>query len=121
MFNKVGRWIARFLKSFCSPKPPYYCSHVYRVKPPVRIIILGRACELGELPCCPDCAEKYLNEFSVICAVCDTPIFPGTPIADSGQREKKYVHNTEECSLPGAYLGIWGEGKLTHFSELENI
>ncbi|MEK7114882.1 MAG: hypothetical protein AAB847_00785 [Patescibacteria group bacterium] len=117
MFRGTCQLVRRL---FCvEPKPPYYCNHNHRATPPIKLIILGKECELGELPCCPDCAQRYLNQTSVLCAVCDIPIFPGASVAASGLAEKQYVHNTMDCSMPGAYLGIWGEGELIHFSELQ--
>lgn len=49
------------------------------------------------------------------CDRCGRLIYPGTTVADSGRRDRggrPYVHNTFDCSLPGAFVGTWGKGEL---------
>jgi len=79
-----------------------------------RIPVLGVFCEVEESPLCSVCAQQYLNTFSILCASCRKPIFPGTPVGQHRHAAShSYAHLTSPCCDSSAvYCGEWGEGCL---------
>lgn len=75
----------------------------------------------GQLTC-PECSIKELREITIRCALCGLPILPGDGVSiyDIGGRDiradiafKVGEHqvlgcNGMDCSIPGAYAGLWG-------------
>lgn len=94
------------------------CTH-RPVQGPFKIKILGatRAFTCPEI--CPSCLEAYLSKVSTLCAGCNGPILPGTPVAAAWiGAEHPYTHVNHECGEPAFYCGMWGEGQLMGLKDL---
>ncbi|HYF10338.1 MAG TPA: hypothetical protein VD967_01905 [Candidatus Paceibacterota bacterium] len=115
IFQLIGQFLREIMgeDTTTSAVTAYFnCDHP-GFKERIRVTVLGVACELIRSPECVSCAEKYLNEFSVLCHTCRRPIFPGEPVADAGVGSPpQFAHTRFQCSDAAGYCGHWGEGKL---------
>lgn len=84
------------------------------------IEVLGVSKRMRNTPLCEGCSKIFLNAFSVLCAQCKTPIFPGEPVGQSWVgAETPVTHMYWDCTATGAlYCGKWGEGRLITLGEL---
>ncbi len=87
-----------------------------------KVTVLGVECQLEKSLMCPVCTERYLNEFSTLCASCERPIFPGTPVGKAGWEgaTHPFIHLTKGCcDTMALYCGRWGGGNLITLHELD--
>ena len=97
----------------------FVCTHK-KTEDKIMVVVLGVECEFEESPMCPVCAEQYLNKFSTLCASCERPIFPGTPVGQAWEgAPHPYTHLRPGCCETGAlYCGKWDDGRLITLHEL---
>lgn len=101
------------------PSEKFVCEHGATERN-LKVTVLGVECEFPRSPMCPSCTGEYLNKFSTLCASCERPILPGTPV---GQAWNGAPHPCthlafECCDSGGLYCGRWGEGRLITLHEL---
>jgi hypothetical protein len=102
-----------------SPTEKFTCTHG-KTRHNLKVTVLGVECEFSNSPMCSSCTEQYLNRFSTLCASCERPIFPGTPVGQAWSgAPRPFTHLTSECCESGAlYCGRWDEGHLITLHEL---
>lgn len=102
-----------------SSSEKFVCTHG-KTKRSLKVTVLGVECEFKGSPMCPPCTEQYLNRFSVLCASCKRPIFPGEPVGQAWHdAPHPFTHLTLGCCDSGGfYCGRWGEGRLLTLHEL---
>ena len=126
LFQRMAEWLRR--RSYrpakqddgASPIEKSACAHG-KTDHPLVVTVLGIKCELERSPMCPACTEQYFNKFSILCASCHQPIFPGTPVGVAWVgAPHPFTHLTFDCCESGGlFCGRWGEGRLLTLHEID--
>lgn len=85
------------------------CVAQLKITSPTKLTIRGVEYTFTGSKYCPECTRAYHEQFATMCAECGGPILVSEPVADAGNLDGSLVHNTMECSVPGAFCGHWGE------------
>lgn len=97
------------------------CTH-YPERKDFTIKVLGADCTFESAAICASCLERYLNQYSTLCAHCERPIFPGEPVEGSWiDAPHPYVHSTFKCGEGIFWCGTWGEGRLIPIEETHDV
>ena len=101
----------KWLKNWLCPKKSH-CPHPASDEW-IEICIHGKTFKLKS-PMCQLCTSEYMGKYSTICGFCGQAILVDQAVATNfhGRHDYPYVHYTTECSLPGSFVGVWGEGKI---------
>ena len=86
-----------------------FCKQAITDTLPYEFMVLGKICLFDKtpFPCCKACAEKFLNENSVLC-VCGSPIFPKGKIRNMSPEGP--LQHFGCADIGDQYVGFW-DGK----------